>query len=153
MFFFPWYRIGVVAFATNISHILPLTNNHENIKKAINNLSVGIVGNGNTSEPFTLLHPILNESKGIRYILVLTDGTWSGLTEKRATSKAKKCFEDKIEIIALGFGGVKKEFLDLIASSKEYSKLTTLNNLSDAFTGFAKDIGMRKILGVSNLRK
>ena len=138
-------RIGIIAFATGIAHILPLTNTYAAVTKAINNLSVGgQIGYGNAAEPFTLAHPILNGSKGMRYILVLTDGVWCDLDENMAIAEAKKCHADKIEVIALGFGSVNKSFLDAIASSEEFSKLTTLNNLTEAFTGFAKDIGMRK---------
>ena len=137
-------RIGIIAFATNISHVLPLTSNYRNVSKAIDDLFVGLVGGGNAAEPFTLAYPILKKSEGMRYILVLTDGVWCDLDENMAIAEAKKCHADKIEVIALGFGGVKKQFLDAIASSKEFSKLTTINNLTEAFTGFAKDIGVRK---------
>ncbi|MCL1988203.1 MAG: VWA domain-containing protein [Firmicutes bacterium] len=136
-------RIGIIAFATGKSHVLELTDNYENVKRKINALTVGYdgIGGGNASEPFTLARPILEKNEGMKYILVLTDGEWCDLDERWAISEAKKCHKSKIEVIALGFGGVKKSFLDAIASSKEFSKLTTLNNLSDAFTGFAKDIG------------
>lgn len=137
-------KIGVITFATSVSHLLPLTNDYEKVTNTINGLSVGSVGYGNAEEPFTISHPILNKCSGMKYILVLTDGEWCDLNENEAIAKAKKCHADKIEVIALGFGTVKKSFLDAIASSKEFSKLTTLNNLNDAFTGFAKDIGMRK---------
>jgi len=138
-------RIGIIIFATGIAHVLPLTNNYGDVTKTIKNLSIGgQVGGGNAAEPFTLAHSIFKNSEGMRYILVLTDGVWCDLDENMAIAKAKKCHADKIEVIALGFGSANKSFLDAIASSKEFSKLTTLNNLTEAFTGFAKDIGMRK---------
>ena len=140
-------RIGIIAFATGKSHVLSLTNNYEEVTQAINSLTVGHggIGGGNVSEPFTLAHPILQKSEGMRYILVLTDGVWCDLDEKMAIREAKKCHTSEIEVIALGFGSVKKPFLDAIASSKEFSKLTTLNNLTEAFAGFAKDIGAGKV--------
>ncbi|MCL2054423.1 MAG: VWA domain-containing protein [Oscillospiraceae bacterium] len=137
-------RIGVIAFATSLSHVLPLTNDYNKVINSINGLYIGLVGNGNAAEPFTLAYPNLKNGKGMRYILVLTDGEWCDLDERSAIAEAKKCHAAEIEVVALGFGSVKKQFLDAIASSKEYSKLTTLNNLADAFTGFAKDIGIKK---------
>ena len=135
-------RIGLIAFATDISNILPLTNNYNNVKKAIDGLYIGLVGNGNAAEPFTLAYPILKKSEGMRYIIVLTDGEWCDMDENIAIAEAKKCHADKIEVIALGFGSAKKQFLDAIASSNEFSRLTTLNNLTEVFSGFAKDIGV-----------
>ena len=106
-------RIGIIAFACNKSHILPLTNNYGDVTNAINGLYVGIVGGGNAAEPFTLAYPILKKSAGMRYILVLTDGVWCDLDENMAIAEAKKCHAEKIEVIALGFGSVKKQFLGL----------------------------------------
>jgi uncharacterized protein YegL len=138
-------KIGIITFADKVSNDLPLTNDYRKVIDTINSFTIGgYVGYGNAAEPFTTAYPIFRSSEEMRYILVLTDGEWCDLDESMAIAEAKKCHAIGVEVIALGFGSVKKAFLDSIASSKEYSKLTTLNNLSDAFTGFADDIGGRK---------
>jgi uncharacterized protein YegL len=135
-------KIGIITFATNVFHALPLTGDYKKVVKTINDFSIGgYVGWGNAAEPFTTAFSNFKNHEEMRYILVLTDGEWCDLDENMAIAEAKKCHAKGIEVIALGFGSVKKKFLDSIASSTEYSKLTTLNNLSDAFTGFAGDIG------------
>ena len=72
----------------------------------------------------------------MKYVVVLTDGYWS--YENKAISEAKKLHKLGIEVIAVGFAGAKKSFLDQVASRSDFSSFTDLSDLSSTLSGIAK---------------
>ncbi len=145
-------KIGLLSFADSCDLKIKPTNSAKLLNDGIDNLHVGEVGYGNSAQPFTLS---LNTFKGneggllttllsqfnadAQYLVVLTDGCWSN--PNVAITEAKKCHNEGIEVIALGFGGANYEFLKNIASMEDFASLTNLTELSGSFSKIAQAIG------------
>ena len=117
-------KVGLVSFSTEIKTILYPTNDKSMILQAIASLKA----EGNTSEPLTY---VLNgiQAGGLKvFIVLLTDGLWND-TDK-AIAQAEKAKNLGYEIFAIGLGGVNKEFLEKIATSKDLALLTDPASLS-----------------------
>jgi len=106
------------------------------IDRAIDNVVVGGAGGGNSAEPFSYARKMFDKSDGAKFIVVLTDGVWS--CQYEAEMQAKKCKDDDIEIIAIGFGGADHNFLKKIATCDENALLTDLSKLVDSFSKIAQ---------------
>ncbi|GAA4256824.1 Hsp70 family protein [Azospirillum formosense] len=130
--------IGVMAVADSIKTILDAHRDARRIRGAIDSLSIGLVGYGNSAHPFDDLRGQLAREKGPRFALVLADGVWSDQT--RAISAAGLCHEQDINIIAIGFGAADQAFLKAIASSEEGSVFTSLNGLAETYSTIAQTL-------------
>lgn len=127
-------KVGLVSFSTEIKTILYPTNDKSMILQAIASLKA----EGNTSEPLTY---VLNgiQAGGLKvFIVLLTDGLWND-TDK-AIAQAEKAKNLGYEIFAIGLGGVNKEFLEKIATSKDLALLTDPASLAKSFAGIGQRI-------------
>ena len=79
-----------------------LTNHPLEAKQGIKKLYCGLGGFGNCTHPFDTVYKNMHALKGRRIAIILADGVWSYL--KAAKKAAKRCIQDGIEIIAIGFG-------------------------------------------------
>jgi molecular chaperone DnaK (HSP70) len=130
--------VGLIAFSDSVHVELQASHNAGEINKAINGLYIGRTGGGNAGHPFDELHSILKDRKGGKFGVVLADGVWS--YQELAVQQAKRCHRDGIEIIAIGFGGADRGFLNRIASSTENAFFTSMNNLSATFSTIAREL-------------
>ena len=89
----------------------------------------------------TTAYEALAEGEGAKYIVVLTDGGWFDGADTRGLSEAERCKQAGIDIISLGFGDADEVFLQKLASLKDLSSLTDLDNLGQEFSRIAKAIG------------
>lgn len=128
--------IGIIAFSNTVRTKLKATQNARKIEKAINNLTVGETGWGNDGHPFDQIHKLAARVEGRRFGIVLADGVWS--YQNLAIKQAKKCHASEIDIIAIGFGGADKAFLNSIASSDEDSFFTSMDGLVETFSTIAQ---------------
>jgi hypothetical protein len=94
-----------------------------------------------------LKNKLLGKNRDVRYLVVLTDGVWE--RQQEAISKAKRCHADKIDVLALGFGGADHGFLEAIASVKEFASFTTLTELSGTFSKIAQAINVNRTGGLT----
>ena len=129
--------IGVISFADSVSS-KTATQDSQGLAAAIESMSIGPVGIGNSATLFADAHQLLRGVDGPRFIVVLTDGVWS--FQQRAIQEAKACHADGIEIIAIGFGGADKRFLDAIATSDQRSVFTHTGELVKQFGTIAKEL-------------
>ena len=132
-------RIGLVNFSDNAILYQPLTRDKQLLSQKIQGWEIdqGGLGYGNEAEPFALASSTLKGcSQDVRYVVVLTDGYW--YEEEEAVLLAQKCHREGIEVIALGFGSANKDFLDQIASRKDFASFTELSKLETALTGIAR---------------
>jgi molecular chaperone DnaK len=128
-------KIGIIVF-----------NNHTRVlTKAINNKNTlfttidGIYSNGGTNaNPFNNIYNLLANIDDKRYAVVLTDGQW--FRQNEAIEKAQKCHQNGIEVVAIGFGGADKWFLNEISSSDEGSIFTSQEKLVESFSSIAQEI-------------
>lgn len=132
--------VGFIAFANKSKVMLPLCQNEKSVRNAINDYfkiyDKGEVGYGNSLHPFDDAINILKKHDGSKFLIVLTDGYWSN--PEKALERARDCANYEIEIIAVGFGGVKKDFLNKLATSDENALLTTQGDLSASFGNIAQ---------------
>jgi uncharacterized protein with von Willebrand factor type A (vWA) domain len=139
------FSVGVMAFADRCGWICKPSKDANQIQSAINQFESFVrsskVGGGNATDPFDEIRTQLTRNEfanHIKYAVVLADGVWGYQTV--ATAAAKKCHQVGIEVVALGFGGADRKFLQSIASKKEYSKFTSLHELITTFREFARQI-------------
>lgn len=131
--------VGLINFSDCSVVYQNLTNNERTLIKKIERWKIndGGIGFCNGGEPFTDAQRELGAvKKDAKYLVVLTDGYWD--KEAVAISKAKELHKMGIEVIAIGFGGAKKSFLNAIASRTDFSSFTELGNLESTLTGIAK---------------
>lgn len=132
-------EVGLINFSDKSVVYQELTDDEALLIRRINFWSInqGGLGYGNAAEPFSDANRELSRvDKDIKYLVVLTDGYWS--CEKKAIEEARKLHEKGIDVIAVGFGSAKKEFLKRIASRDDFAFLTELGNLSATLSGIAK---------------
>lgn len=127
--------VGLISFDDSVTINQEATQNHKKILHAIQHLSIG---GGTSGRPFRDIFKQLHNMPGRRYAVVLTDGQWSYQHEEE--QEAKRCHAAEIEVIAVGFGGADRQFLDRIASSTEQSFFTNLSGLTDAFSTIAQEL-------------
>ena len=127
--------IGVIGFSDDTKVILEATQNIKKLTQAINGLGVS---GGTSANPFIKINQLLSNVEGRRFSIVLTDGAW--FHKSAAISEAKKCHENEIDVIAIGFAGADKKFLNEIASSGEDSFFTSQSSLTETFSNIAQVI-------------
>lgn len=127
-------KFAVVAFNSGCRIILSPTDNKQQLISAVNSLSSG----GGTNEPLSKIYKNLNQNPAQKFIVLLTDGQWSGVIQ--AVAYAKKAKREGIEIFAIGLGGVNHGFLKSIATSDDFAILTTVSKLTEVFSDIAQQI-------------
>lgn len=138
-------KIGLLSFADDTELVIKPTDDFQKVIKKIESIKVGDVGIGNRAEPFTDTLSIMKTSGFFKkkdkvcYLVVLTDGVWSN--SGYAVQQAKRCHDQEIEVMALGFGSADYEFLKKIASTDEFASLTDLSGLTGSFSKIAQVIG------------
>ena len=130
--------VGLISFSDSVRVDQKATQNSKDIIRAIRSLAIGRTGRGNSDHPFREIYSRMEQLPGIRYTIVLADGVWS--CQKDAIKHAKRCHEASIEVIAIGFGGADRAFLNQIASSSEQSFFTDMNKLAEAFGTIAQEL-------------
>jgi molecular chaperone DnaK len=130
--------VGLISFSDSVYIDLEATQNTQQINRAINSLTIGRTGYGNSDHPFGEIYTHLKDAPGLRYAVVLADGVWSCQSE--AIREAQICHRDQIEVIAIGFGHADRKFLAKIASSADQSIFTDLNRLSETFSTIAQEL-------------
>lgn len=132
-------QVGLIIFSDKVMIDQNLTHNEGRLTAKISRWKVNArgIGYGTSAEPFTAAASVLDDcGSSLRYLVVLTDGYWGNADQ--AVKKAKQCHKKGIEVIALGFGGANKAFLDQIASKEDFSSFAQLSELEAALTGIAR---------------
>ena len=137
----PQARIGLVVFAERAECISALDDDYKGLEDAVDNMLIGLYGYMTNEQPLTTAYEALAEGEGAKYIVVLTDGGWFDGADTRGLSEAERCKQAGIDIISLGFGDADEVFLQKLASLKDLSSLTDLDNLGQEFSRIAKAIG------------
>jgi molecular chaperone DnaK (HSP70)/uncharacterized protein YegL len=130
--------IGLISFSDSVCVETTASQNAKQISKAVDGLSIGKTGFGNDTHPFDAIFQALHKVSGRRYALVLADGVWND--QPLAISRAKRCHQEGIEIVGIGFGGADENFLRQISSSSENSVFTDMNQLSATFSTIAQEL-------------
>lgn len=127
--------VGIMCFADSVQVDQEAIQDARRLKQAVDGWHIGSVGGGNSAHPFDEALTRL-AGPGKNYLIVLTDGVWSG--QAVAEARAKECHHAGIEIIALGFGGADEAFLKRIATSDQATLLSGSGELVDALGDIAQ---------------
>ncbi len=130
--------VGLIEFSDSVRVTQGDTQNNNAITRAIRHLNIGATGYGNDGQPFDDIYNRLQKATGSRYAIVLTDGMW--VNQGHAIQRAQRCHQAGIEIIAIGFGGADRAFLQQIASSSEQGFFTDLSRLTETFSAIAQEL-------------
>lgn len=132
--------VALMVFADKVHLSTHLCQNAKELEQGIDGwlriMNDNTVGWGNFTNPFKQCLDQLNSLDDPRFIIVLTDGVWC--QQRRAIESARKCHENGIEIIAVGFGGADRKFLKEIATSDESALFTDLSQLEVSFSKIAQ---------------
>ncbi len=130
--------VGLISFSDRVHVDLHASQNGKEISRAIQNLSIGRTGYGNSDHPFRDIYQLLHKATGIRYAIILADGVWS--CQSDAITQAKHCHSAEIQVIAIGFGEADKKFLARIASTADQGIFTELGRLTETFSTIAREL-------------
>jgi molecular chaperone DnaK len=130
--------IGLIAFSDRVHIEQIATQSNKEIAHAIKNLPSINTGMGNDTDPFDDIYHCFSNTSGLCYTIVLADGRW--VHQAEAIKKAKRCHEEGIEVIAIGFGGADHDFLKKIASSAEQSFFIDVGKLTETFSTIAQEL-------------
>jgi molecular chaperone DnaK len=133
------FKIGIMGVADKVRTYLKPSGNANQIKTSINSISIGDCGYGNDAHPFDALLKGFSNDCDIRYAIVLADGAW--MRPAVAKSAAKICHNNGIEIIGLGFGTARMDFMEAISSQKDLAIITETSGLTSSFSKIAQVIG------------
>ncbi len=128
--------LGIIAVADSVKVKLEACQNARRIESAIHALAIGEVGFGNGAHPFDQVRRLLSKVEEPKFVITLADGVWEN--QNGAIRSARKCIDQGIESIAIGFGQADRRFLKAIASSDEASFFTSLSGLVETFTNIAQ---------------
>jgi uncharacterized protein YegL len=131
-------KLGVAVFATSKQVAFGPINDDQKIQSGINSMDTIDVGGGTSAIPFDIAYSQFGGQGTKKYMIILTDGQWA--QQSKAIEEAGKYKQKGVEIIAIGFGGVDKAFLQAIASSMEHALYTNINKLAESFSEFSLSI-------------
>jgi uncharacterized protein YegL len=133
--------VGIMGFSDEAKMFSELTHDDYLVKSAIDRLDCNAmgVGYGNDNNPLQNAIDISDRKRDFKNILIiLTDGVWS--SQRKAIKSSDYCREVGYDVIAIGFGGADKKFLQRISTNSESALLTNLDDLIDSFGSIAQEI-------------
>jgi molecular chaperone DnaK (HSP70) len=128
--------VGLISFANSVTVNSDAVRDAKKIHRAIEKLSIGPIGYGNSAHPFDDARKELKNAKGMRFLVVLTDGAWA--CQSDAIQASKRCQKDGIQVIAIGFGTADEDFLRKIASADLSALFSSSADLGSAFEQIAQ---------------
>ena len=131
-------KFVLIGFGDKAKALSELTTDEEDILAAVNSMKVNKLGRGTDANPFRLISEYLQDEKGAKMALVLTDGLWGHRNE--AVDDAAECRDQMINIVAIGFGDADRSFLKQVATIEEGAMYTTLSNLGKTINTIATAI-------------
>lgn len=136
-----FHRIGIMGFANKSKMFSPITNNKDEVQKAVSRLDCNAdgVGYGNSNNPLSdAIDIFASRTDNKNILIILTDGVWSH--PKEAIKSSDYCRQAGYEVVAIGFGSADKQFLERISTNSENALMTNLDNLVDSFGSIAQEI-------------
>ncbi len=128
------YKIGLLSFGSTAKIILDIQDDIENFKNQI--FKIGIEGSTNLTDAIRIAREKLSLSIGEKVIFIVTDG-WPNDPDS-AIMEAKLAIHSGIEIMTLGTDDADINFLNSIASKKEFSKKVNSQYLQQGIKDMSK---------------
>jgi len=134
------YKIGLISFGSSAKKILDLQDKIENFKIQISNLEVE--GSTNLTDAIRIAREILFANIGERIIFVVTDGFPDN--SNSAISEAQLAAKSGIEIMTLGTDDADLNFLNSIATKKEFSKKVNRQDFRQGIKDMSKLLPIKR---------
>ncbi len=128
------YKIGLISFGSSAKIILGIQDDIECFKKQI--LKIEIEGSTNLTDAIRIAREKFLFNRGERVIFIVTDGCPDD--PDSAINEAKLAIHSGIEIMTLGTDDANINFLNSIASKKEFSKKVNSQYLHQAIKDMSK---------------
>lgn len=139
----PTDRIGIIIFAEKVYTLLPLTTDLGLIRETINQIKVGIIGNGtNIGDALGVaVGRAINSSAKNKVLILLTDGV-SNVGMMTPVQAAEEAGKNNIKIHTIGVGGKSDALIPVGGGIKGFQKIPggsidfkTLNEVSRITSG------------------
>lgn len=132
------FSVGIIAFSEQNVTLTQCSNKRKEIRSAIDELQYAYErwGGGTSAIPFHSAYSMLAGRDGAKFIVLLTDGCWN--SPQTAIRHAQEARDLDIEIIAIGFGEAKHDFLRSVATCDENALMTDLSGLVEVFSKIAQ---------------
>lgn len=128
------FKIGLISFGSSAKKILDLQDKIENFKIQISSLEVE--GSTNLTDAIHIAREILSANIGERIIFIVTDGFPDN--SNSAIGEAKLAANSGIEIMTLGTDDADLNFLDSIATKKEFSRKVNRQDFQQGIKDMSK---------------
>ena len=144
--------IGILIFSERSQLHLAPCQDAKLLYQSIDDLRINLddLGYGTSARPFELALESLEKTRGLRFIVCLTDGLWDD--ERTAIQQAKSCLGSGIDLVAIGFGSANESFLRQIATSDE-AAIYAKQNLVETFESIAQVLVETQETGLRVLRR
>ena len=114
----------------------------EHIKNSIDRVNKLDLGAGTTAEPLSLIlsHMKKFKTEPFKYALILTDGGWYDGADKKALKLKAEFVKRGIEIVGLGFGNARLEFLKKLSTREDLASVDDISMLDSNLLKIARII-------------
>ena len=135
-------KFGIVGFANKAKVWLEATSDIERIRSSIDTVHELDLGAGTTAEPLSLILGQMKRFKDepFRYAVILTDGGWYDGADKKALKLKSEFVKRGIEIVGLGFGKAKYEFLRALSTREDLASVDDISMLDSNLLKIARII-------------
>ena len=135
-------KIGIVGFANKSKVWLEATSDREHIKNSIDRVDKLDLGAGTTAEPLSLIlsHMKKFRDEPFKYAVILTDGGWYDGADKKALRLKAEFVKRGIEIVGLGFGNARLEFLQKLSTREDLASVDDISMLDSNLLKIARII-------------
>lgn len=135
-------NIGIACFAEKAKIRLDATDDKKAILKTIDSIEKFDLGRGTNAEPLSVMLPRIRKYSysGFKYAVILTDGSWYDGADKKALRFKEEYVRSGIEIVALGFGKARYDFLRELSTREDLAEVEDIAGLDRMLLKIAKII-------------
>ena len=135
-------KIGIVGFANKAKVWLEATSDLERIRNSIDRVDKLDLGAGTTAEPLSLILSHMKKFKNepFKYAVILTDGGWYQGADKKALKLKAEFVRRGIEIVGLGFGNARLDFLKKLSTREDLASVDDISMLDSNLLKIARII-------------
>lgn len=128
------YLTGLIQFESSATHLSEPTKEISTLERCLKQIRAG--GSTNMAEAIQIAHQKLQNKKGLRVIVIATDGAPD--SKEEALNKAQRAKKEGIEIITIGTDDADRNFLKKLASRTDLGVKVAREQFGESITSAAK---------------
>jgi len=128
------YLTGLIQFESSAAHLCEPTKEISVLEKYLKQIGAG--GSTNMAEAIQIAHQRLGKKKGLRVMVIATDGMPD--SKGKALDKAQQAKKEGIEIITIGTDDADRNFLKKLASRTDLGVKVAREQFGESITSAAK---------------